>query len=729
MPDHMRIAPDQIDPRPLVMKEYTNNQVRHLQLLYPDIDVAVLEDIVKEDAEKSLRRPTGTIITYPEPGECDLRQIDLLTFITTHRGDVITPIGTIFKSDPKHPPSSVKYCDNCNKSRTHFKKLMFACMEKGDKDGEIRNDKRQALKKIKSNSIIGAHGFKGSAFYDKECFSGVTSLGRNGVIASYGITEQCLVNNFYWNDPEKVINHVITVAAAANQEYVKTICEKFNLYIPDPVTAAGRLLESAKYYLSPATRKQLMADLVKLMEQLTPEQRTYIFYRRSMINMFVYNSEFFKEKIAGLFTLDKVLEARSDYQELLEATDPKSATSLPEDVQMMLSVVYNHVLNYKAVNRELVSDNPDMAKRFGLIGKAAMEYLEEFEEVYLPFMYSGEILNRVLENKYIIRKSVAISDTDSVIFTMKAPVAWFRSGDLSVTQESLNMSAYTVYMLSRVLNTANRDLAIAKGVVTEENVKRINLKSEFLYPVLVKTDLGKHYFAKYIAKEGRMLKTPKLDVKGVEFQSSTLPAVTQEFTKSILHKIIDDVIKYGNLYENDFIQVCLDYEKKILKSLHSGELGYYANASVKDKAQYKQPERSIYFNYELWQDVYAAQYGDLHLPGKYVMVPFQEKVMRSPQYLKWLENGYPSIFERYMRFLNKTNPKKKITRIVLPATCIKLPEIFVPAVNTRAIIYKNMAPAQLALKQIGINLGRAKQMPLFLDMYSDLTDASLPMIE
>lgn len=410
-------------------------------------------------------------------------------------------------------------------------------------------------------------------------------------------------------------------------------------------------------------------------------------------------------------------------------TNPKDATSLPEDVQMMLSVVYNKILDYKAVNRELVTNHPETSRRFALVGKTALQYLEDFEEVYEPFMFSGETLGQVLENKYIIRKSVAISDTDSVIFTMKAPVSWYRSGDLSVTQEALNMSAYTVYALSRILNTANRDLAIAKGVVTEENVSRINLKSEFLYLVLVKTDLGKHYFAKYIAKEGRMLKVPKLDVKGVEFQSSTLPPVTQKFTKSILNKIIDEVIAYGNLYENDFIQVCLNYEKEMLASLHSGELGYYANASVKEKSQYKQADRSIYFNYELWQSVFADRYGEIHLPGKYVTVPFQEKVMRSPQYLKWLENGFPDIYQKYVRFLEKIDPKKKITRMVLPATCIKLPEVFVPAVNTRAIIYKNMAPVQLALKQIGINLGKAKQMPLFMDWYTDLTDATLTQFE
>lgn len=719
MVNTQRPAPDQVQYRPDVMKCYIENQVEHLRLVFPDLSVEELTEIVREDAKKSFKRPECQVIVYPEPGECDLRTLDLLNFIKVHRADVITPSGTMFKSDPKNLPPSIAYCNACKQARSHFKKLMFACMEKGDKDGEARNDKRQALKKIKNNSIIGAHGFKGSAFYDKECFSGITSLGRNGVIMSYGITEQCLVNNFYWSDAEKVINHVVTVSAAANMELVEEICNKYNLYIPDAETAASRLLESAKYYLSKETRVELHAKLVKMFNALPWQRRTYVFYRRSMINLFVYNKDLFKAKIAGLFDLDVKLKASPDFEERLANANPKDALKLPEDVQMMLSVIYNNVLNYNAVNKELVEKQPEIAKHFGLIGQEAVKYLESFEEVYAPFLFSGEALARIPENKYIIRKAVAVSDTDSVIFTMKSTVSWFKDGNLKVDQASLNMSAYTVYLLSRVLNTANRDLAISKGVVTEANVSLINLKSEFLYPVFVKTDLGKHYFAKYIAKEGRQLPKPKLDVKGVEFQSSTLPTVTKEFTNSILNKIIDDVIEYGDLYENDLIRTCLDYENKILSSLRAGDLGYYANASVKDKSGYKQPERSIYFNYEFWQEVFADRYGEIHIPGKYCMVPFRDKVMRSEQYLSWMKNGFPDVHERYMRFLKRVDPKKKLTRIVLPATCIKLPEIFVPVIDTRAIIYKNMAPTQLALKQIGINLGKAKQMPLFLDVYTD----------
>lgn len=720
-----REAPNQVVIRPNILKCYIENQVQYLKLIFPDVSIEELEKMVKQEAQKDLKIPDCEIITYPEPGECDLRTVNLLQFINNHRTDVITPAGTMFKSDPDNPPPSVKYCRDCNIARSHYKKLMFVCFEKGDLDGYSRNDKRQGLKKIKTNSIIGAHGFVGSPFHDKESFSGVTSLGRNGVILSYAITEQCLVNNFYWNDPEKVINHILTVAKASpSKEIIKEAITRFNLHVPTPEEIATRLCESTKYYLSKEKRKFTLEKAIDLLTQLPKHQQIYVFYRRSLINLFVYNSELFQHKIQGLFQLDKTLKLTDDYQQRLNDTQVEYFLTVDDDLKMMLSIIYNHILDYKSANKELVKDHPEVAREFSLICKTAENYLEQFEDIFSIFMYSGETLARIPETKYILRKSVAVSDTDSVIFTMKAIVSWYQQGDLSINQNSINMSAYTVYVLSQILNHANRDLAISKGVVTEENVKMINLKSEFLYTVFVKTDLGKHYFAKYIAKEGRMQSVPKLDIKGVEFQSSTLSKVTKDFTKKLMNLLIDDIHQHGNIYDTDFIGICIEYEKSILKSLQSGELNYYSNASIKEKSLYKKPESSIYFNYQLWTQVFEERYGIIHIPGKYCVVPFRDKIMRDPKYLKWMENGYPDIYRKYLDFISKIDKKKKITRILLPATINILPEIFIPAVDIRTIIYKNMSPAQLVLKQIGINLGKSKQQPLFLDHYSDLTDAS-----
>lgn len=700
----------------------------YLRLRFPDVDEAVLEETIDWEIKHHSSPKICDVIVYPEPGECDLKRMSLGHFISENVANTIAPCGTIFKSDPENIPPSVRYNDSCRKDRSKFKKLMFDCSERGDTFGENLNNGKQNLKKIKNNSIIGGHGFEGCPFYDKESFNAITSLGRNGVILSYSLAEQLLSNNFYWSDEEKVIGYVISTAQGAvdhdRKDQILSAVERHSLSVPDADTVAKRLLSSAKYYMSKERRKKLYQKLVEMFQAMPDWQKCYVFYRRNLINLFSSNSDLFRDFFARIQRIDTDLKARPDYQALLEQVSSQDALKLPEDISMMLAIIYNHVLDYKAVNKELVKKHPEVAKEFALIGKAVQEILNEYEDIFEAFMYTGESVPRVMENKYIIRKAVAVSDTDSILFTMKTIVSWYLKDKFEINQAGINLSAYLVFIFSKILNIANRDLAIAKGAVGEA-ADRISLKSEFFYAVFVKTDLGKHYFTKYLSKEGRVAKSPKIDIKGVELQSSTLPKVSRDFAKTVMSYIIDQVYEHGKVSEDDLIAMCVDYEQTILTSLKSGDLSYYANVSIKEEEQYAQPDRSIYFNYKFWHEVFEEDFGPINIPGKYPVVPFKEKIAKDPMYLEWLRKNYPNIHGRYLKFLESIPANKRITRIPLPGELTKVPDVLIPCVNLRAIVYKNLAPAQLALRQLGISCGKQKQMPLFLDIYGSITDPSL----
>ena len=719
-----RKAPERVIPRPAILKSYKESMLAYLKLKFPNVTDDFLMNQIEKDIKKKLKIPECQVITYPEVGEFDLRTIPLSTYIRNHNADVIAPCGTMFKSDPENIPPSVKYNNSCRLDRNKYKKMMFDCMEKGDTLGENRNDRKQQLRKVKNNSIIGGHGFEGCAFYDKESFNGITSLGRNGVILSYTLAEQCLANNFYWSDREKVINFIMATAQGAidynKQQEIEDVIKKYNLYVPDSKQVAKRLLESSKYYLSKKVREKLFTDLVEMFDNMPTWQMCYVFYRRNIMNLFTQNSDLFRELVDKLRTIDYDLQATTDYKAEIAKQNPEEALKLPGDLKMMLAIIYNRILGYKAVNKTLVKEHPEIAQEFVLIAKTAQAHLDKYEPIFKAFMYSGETIPRVMENKYIIRKAVAVSDTDSILFTMKAPVSWYLKDNFKICDDGIDMAAYTVYLLSKILNIANRDLAISKGSVGEA-VDRINLKSEFLYAVFVKTDLGKHYFTKYLAKEGRVVKDPRIDIKGVELQSSTLPNVSKDFAKKLMVTIIDDVYKHGDVYERDLIAMCLEYEQTILNSLKSGELDYYSNVSLKEEAQYKQPDRSIWFNYRFWHEVFEEDYGVINIPGKYPVIPFKEKMPKDPIYLRWVEKRYPKIHKRYVKFLESVPKNKKITRIPIPGDLKKIPAVLIPLVDIRKIVYKNMTSAQLALKQLGINCGKQKQRPVMLDMYSNIS--------
>lgn len=718
-------SPDFVQPRKPLIRSYIENQISYLKMLYPDEYVGNLRKLVEEIVKEKMKRPKCDVVVYPSHGECDMAHVDLGMLIKKHASDVITPCGTIFKSDPENIPPGVRYNNTCRLDRKKYKKKMFEYFEMGDMFNFKECDKQQNLKKIKNNSIIGAHKFSGSPIYDKESFGSITSIGRNAIIFTYTLTEQYLANNFYWISEEKILDYVVSTISYPDKEKeqeIRRVVDKYNLYIPDNSILVERLLQSSKYYQSKETRKHIYRKLESMLANISTEKKIYLFYRRNFINLLVYNDDLFRNLVESLCTIDKDMEAHPEaYQELFDSTQPEDVLSLPGDASMMAAVIYNHILDFNAVNKDLVKKHPDIAKKFAVIVKMALKQLAVHEEIFFPFMYSGELPCNVLENKNMLRKAVFVSDTDSILFTMKSIISWFMPGKMKITKKSIDMSAYTIYTLSRMLNVANRDLIISKGSV-REHTERMNLKSEFFYSVFVKTDLGKHYFTKYLSKEGRIAKDPLLDVKGVAFQSSNLPEESKQFALKIMNIIIDDINEHGRVWAGDLVGMCIEYEKTIMKSLKDGDLYYYTNIPVKEKSQYTLPERSIYFNYVFWCEVFERTYGEIHLPGKYPVIPFQTKILMSDKYRDWLRNKNHGIHRKFVEFIGKLPPKKKISRVPISAELSKVPEELIPAIDMRTIIYKNLAPAQLALRQLGIIPGKQKQCPLFMDNYCGLTD-------
>lgn len=715
-------APLTVQKRPDLKKAYKAHMLSYLSKIYPQESTDTLSDYIDEIIKDRYKNPVCELVVYPKHGSIDMIKTRLMNFVTHHQADVLTPAGTAFKADLDHVPPSVEYNKQCTASRSYYKKLMFKCMEKGDSFGVDLNDKKQALRKIKNNSIIGGRGFEGNPLYDRESFGAITSLGRNNVILTYTLTEQCFSNNFYWPTGEKIYDYIIFVSEHTPDSAViadaLACCP--TLYIPTPEVITERLTESAKYYIEYAELKRVRAKVLTLVSQLSQDQRIYLFYRRNLLNLFTYNDAYMRTFLSSLMHLDENV--------LSEAT-PEDALTLPSDVSMMLSIIYDRLLQGKAVNKDFVKEHPDIATRFAQIGKACLSLLDSIDPLMQVFMYTGELVSELLDNKNILRRTVAGSDTDSILFTMKDPVMWYLKAktlaDYKITEEGIHFSAYLVYILSKILNIANRDLIIAKGAVGA-NADEISLKSEFFYAVFIKTDMGKHYVSAYLSKEGRIQKEPKLDIKGVEFQSSTLPQASRDMAEGLIKSTISTIYHTGKISALELIYTVMAYEKKILEMINAGSLYYYTNVSIKShKSEYKKPEISIWFNYELWEEIFAPLLGHLVLPGKFPLIPFKKKMFRSPFYLRYVQEKDPATADRLKKALSRIPASKNISRLPIPGDLTTIPEILLPLIDVRSIIAKNVKPAQLFLRQFGIHPGDPRKLPLFIDHYHSVDDQIL----
>jgi len=707
------VKEDRCIKRKSIMQCYFDDMFKYLSTLYPKMPESRIRDFIYKTVDERLQRPQADILVYPSYGNIERKTIDLLTFIKRYRNKIIAPSGTIFESTDIKVATDKQFIDQLGADRKVHKDAMFDLTVKGELALAALEDYKQALCKIKVNSIIGSNGNDQNALYDLESFNSTTSLARHGVIMAYAFTEKFLVNNQYFPTVEKLINFIILTARnAPNKEIIDALVEKYSLISPTAYEVSDSLMVSMQPYVYHYEKYKRQVE--ELLLNLPQHELTYIFYSRNLYNLFTANTSVFRRWITD-FSSTTV-----DDSEVSNDIDPKLIKKIDNDLQCVISTVFDKELGDDILS-ELPKTNEAKARTFVVLGRKLQKRFDDLSDLLDVFIFGSEFIQDIPCHRLIKRKAVAISDTDSVIFTTKHLTSWYLGRDVEICQDAFNVHAIIIYLMTKSLAKLIEIMSISRGA-TGENVKKINMKNEFLYSVLIRTLLGKHYLGRQIIREGRVLKKPVLDIKGVSFKSSNVPQCTHEYFDYMANTLIDDVTNNTKIHLSKYIGMALEYELQLHTALTRGDLNFYNNISIKAKDEYKKPENCIYFNYECWEAVFADKYGSIHIPGKYVLVPLKNKSFKDEQYQEFLQRKDPVIYEKLMKYLSTLNPKKKITRIPIAATLTEIPDVIAPLVDIRSIMYKTTAPIQLLLRSLGADLGNPKQRPLFSDMYPILNE-------
>lgn len=700
--------------RAQLIPSYVENMVQYLQLAHPEIkptekNVAKITDFVKDVVSERIVRPKADTIVHNAPGDYDLKKLDLLNIIKISSTKVITPSGSIFKTTEECAAFNTQMVDAKVKQRSVIKHEMLDLKAKALFDLATLKDYAQGACKITTNSIIGAHGSKFSALYDLECFNAITSLSRHAVMTAYGYTENFLAANYFFPNMESLINHVITITSyTPSAEEVMNVVSKYGLHVPGHDEVAEFLLGNLRKYVAfPPTVK-----VYDLISKLALHKRIFLYYNRNLKNLFQTgnNSDKFRQWITDLCDESKV-----DTTEHVEVGDIRK---LDGDLVQMITTIFNKYLMGEPIS-ELPNINPEATKHLVRIGNYMQRKINEMDELFKFFLYNETFMSQIHLQKNMVRHTVAVSDTDSVIYTTIKWVTWYIQKEFSFKENILPVHSFVVYILAKSISSLVVNMCLRNGA-SPANAKRLKIKNEYLYYVMIICDICKHYIGNIVIQEGRVLRQPDLDIKGVNFRNSKLPKITHTFTKSNITGILSDLLDTTKISGGKYIEKAVEYETSIYNSLMAGELTYISTSTIKYKDEYKKPESSIYANYLMWEKVFAASYDTIPLPNKVPTIPLKENLMKKPEYLEWLSSVNPEIYARLIDFLGKMDPRKKITRMPIAPTLSSIPKELIPLIDRRKIIYENLYPIQLLLKSFNINLGNGgKRTIVFSDIYSD----------
>ena len=667
---------------------------------------------VDPDHPKSKKLSYGNLVEFPE--------LDMLGFSNDYRTKIISPAGSIYETSNNDVAFLTNKIINDKARRSERKKLMLKYRKLGDMAKAKIYNNQQATIKINMNSTSGSMGCNGNFLSSPANYNSITSISRFFIMNAYANSERFLESNFYFRTVEQVLNFLVTcVRLGPDDDTVLKACESVSLHLPSSDEVEKFLMSNAKQYCFESD----FSAIHKFLIHCTPARLAFIFYMSNFKNVVMTNDAFWRPWMEDILS-----DVNVDYT---KQRNPKDIKNVDGDLISVISTAYNDWLpkNKKGNNISIYDcldpqpeqgvpeAHPDIVCKFLAIAEHMESKLKQIEFAFDVFMNHKVSIGYVDEHKFMFRKAIGLSDTDSIIFTTKSWVKWF-NGDLKFTKRAYSMNALMVYFLTkatiylqyRVSETFN---AVGKDLLT------MSMKNEFMMPVVITTSAKKHYCSLLKIQEGVVYAKPRLDIKGVGLRGSNFSTATTNYVTWFIESTLYDVTRNGVIDPVEKILAVLRYERMVYDSLTSGNTEFLEVESIRTAEEYADPDRSIYFGYKFWEQVYSATYGSILIPTKAYVVDVDYKRMISKAYHDKLVKTSEQIANQLELFVSSISAKKSVNLVPINSTLEKVPVELRAAMRIRDMVYKRTRPLYMILRSLNIVTGGNpdKDITLLSDIY------------
>jgi len=692
--------------------EYVANMELYLHKLFPELSKEELNKKITDIFRKKYKPTNIKYLESPSPGTVNSKDSTLLEFTNELNKNIMTPYGSMYKPISEQRSMFIDYIGDNQAARKKMKHEMLVAESKGDKDVARIKNLGQMNTKIKINALSGVM-LSNVTFRSSINYNAITSIARYSIMLSYSVVELLSESNYYLYDEDKAINWIISLLRIyPGDNKIERCIKKYKLNIPTHDTVSTAYIEYVRSY----SKLSKNISLVELINKLTPNELTFVYYGLNMCKLFRENTSFYN-KFKHVLDLNNV----SDY-----TGDVPNIAKLPDSILLNTAVVLisNDIeIKSKEVNESINIDDiaekyHDLARRLYSVYIHLENAFKSLELLFDTFILLPIIPSCINHHRMMLRKTVLLSDTDSIMFTNANWAKWL-TNDIRITDEATYMNAFITGLISKVLEHSLAYLSASMNI-DQDNMKKLAIKNEFMYDIFMRTPISKHYAGYVKYREGMRLNPYKFDIKGKNFKGSDLCTTTTTFVNKFIRDIFDNYLLTYKLDPVDMIRKVIEFEQTIRTSIHNEDVTYLGQIPIKLARDYKNPMSSNYFYYELWTNVFAPKYEELNLPQKCKEVPIQPLHWRTIKQYEYIADIDRGIYERLVAFLNKF-PNRKIERILIPEN-IGIPKEIREIANYRKVCAKNCYSLYLILKSFNIvNFPSTKNdIVLFSDIYTDI---------
>jgi len=693
--------------RPGLLQTYRDEMVSYLKRRY---------GFSEEEADRRFRlackdryQPqTAIIVENEEDGKPVLKAVDLVSYLDKHSEHLISPSGSIYMQHGTKTGATIQMVEHKLAQRASLKKAQFKAKAAGDNLGFLTAYYGQSSVKITVNSLLGNYGYAYSIFYDKGNYNAITSMGRGLIGYANTCIEHVLGGNFGWYSVDQLINHIsIHLYDGIDRNAVNAVIENHHLRRVTKKELLDFFHEYLRiYHRYDDSELKRIDDFVN--DCLCDEEVQFFWYYQNLRHVMMGNDDVFRSWLNDAFDLTKV-----EYDNSIQ---PDELFKLDGALVNMVNVAFNDELssgNPKIQVYDLPSQMPEKAVKFINVAKRMQSKVDELKDIFDVFINTNLCVPDVQNRKLMQRNSSVISDTDSVIFTVKDWVKWYTGDIYKMTPGAYQISCFMVYWMTVAVGHALKLYSIAHGA-QGVHTKDMLMKNEFMYPTMCLADIKKTYAGVVTVQEGVILPSPQTDIKGVQLKGSDICKKSTKFAEwFIVNKILKDSLNQ-RISGHDLIEIVKEQEKVIYNDTVAGSTEWCQPESIKDKDGYARPMSSQYFYYLAWQEIFAWKYGDIQVPTKTIVVPIAAP---TAEYFDQLSKDSPKICKKFQEFIAKYG--KAPSKMAISPIATQIPKELIPLVMVRDIIYENVKPLRLILSQLGIRCGFDKDKLLFNEVYGD----------
>ena len=722
-----------------IVEEYMESQINFLMKM-KEIDREEATTFVKSICKERYQPPKIKTIKMDRPGYETVKEISFQEFVKATKNNIVCPNGRIYVN-PKFRPARIRqYIKDLLLRRKFHKNKMFTHQQKEEYEQAAMEKSNESRIKIDANTITGgAKNSPYSCFYDKAGFNAVTSVARLMIKTNYSILEQVFGGNYYFKDINELIHNIILRCRYCPDKVVlNKLVTKYNLYVPNRKDLLDRyqffmnLYEVGPSYLEKETITNYKSIIPFTTFDILREKSNIFTSEEKIVNLKIINdllNNLEDHEILFLFYVNNLRELfwkNSDtFKPILTRMSNNLENNLGNDfaisdifkldgtITPIVSTFFANIVKGEEV-AEIVKKDEDLGKKFSNYTHFLFDHIKELDDLFNVFIRTNITMSRTSIKENMFRNTTLGSDTDSVIYTLKDWLKWYKGDYFNEDEDADTFLAIIGYFVSK---TAEHNMLLFSEHLGSEDEDRyiLKMKGEYDFNSMVFYLIKKHYTGVMTIQEGRVLPKIKLDIKGIGLRNSAIP-------KLVADKLKETTIETQQQQTaSKYIKEVTQLEKEMAIDLKKGSTQFLKSISVKNKETYANSDSSAYLYLDMWNKTFGDKYGYLKTPVKCPLVFLLSINEDNLSYVKKIDID---IYNRLKEFKSRF-PKRDLTNIVINPLLKKVPEELIALMDIRKQVFTNIRPMYLTLESFGIFMMHSQKKKLLLSDYYNELDLKL----